>query len=145
MSWDVLLTPAPADAESVDDIPEGPGPEPIAPLSRLLAALREAFPAADLSDPAWGYLQDEEQGWGMELNIGTADPVRSVMLHVRGGDAVSAVLRMAEALGCRAVDCSTGDFLRGEDDDGGWKSFQDYRDRVLLQVSPEGDEPSAAS
>ncbi|WP_150253512.1 hypothetical protein [Nocardiopsis deserti] len=142
MSWDVLLTPAPADAESVDDIPEGPETRSIAPLSRLLATLRGAFPAADLSDPAWGYLQDEEQGWAMELNIGTGDPVRSVMLHVRGGDAVPAILRMAEVLGCRAVDCSTGDFLR--EDGGGWESFQDYRDQVL-QVSPEGDGPSAAS
>ncbi|WP_435107447.1 hypothetical protein [Nocardiopsis synnemataformans] len=143
MSWDVLLTPAPVDAESVDDIPKGTETKSIAPLSRLLATLREAFPAADLSDPAWGYLGDEEQEWTMELNIGTGDPVRGVMLHVRGGDAVPTILRMAEVLGCRAIDCSTGDFLR--EDDGGWESFQDYRDQVLLQVSPEGGGPSAAS
>ncbi len=143
MSWDVLLTPAPADAESVDDIPEGYGTGSIAPLARLLATLREAFPEADLSDPAWGHLRDEEQGWDMELNIGTGDPVTGVMLHVRGGDPVPAILRMAEVLGCRALDCSTGDFLR-EDGDDGWESFQEYRDQVLHRAAPEGTGPSAA-
>ncbi|MFD6953764.1 hypothetical protein A6A08_16305 [Nocardiopsis sp. TSRI0078] len=144
MSWDVLLTPVPVDAESVDDIPEGLETGPIAPLARLLATLRGAFPAADLSDPAWGHLQDEEQGWAMELDIGTRDPVGGVMLHVRGGgDVVPTALRMAEVLGCRAIDCSTGDFLR--EDGAGWESFQDYRDRVLLQASPEKTGPSTAS
>ncbi|MEU1897775.1 hypothetical protein ABZ512_05315 [Nocardiopsis dassonvillei] len=143
MSWDVLLTPAPADAESVDDIPEGPETGSIAPLARLLATLRESFPEADLSDPAWGHLRDEEQGWDMELNIGTGDPVRSVMLHVRGGDPVPVILQMAEVLGCRAVDCSTGDFL-SEDGGDGWESFQEYRDQVLQQTPPEEAGPSTA-
>ena len=143
MSWDVLLTPAPADARSVDDIPEGPGTGSIAPLARLLETLREAFPEADLSDPAWGHLRDEEQGWSVELNIGAEDPVRTVMLHVRGGDAVPAILRMAQVLGCRALDCSSGDFLC-EDGDGGWESFREYRDQVLQQTPPEGTGPSTA-
>ncbi|MCK9868189.1 hypothetical protein MRI28_00705 [Nocardiopsis dassonvillei] len=143
MSWDVLLTSAPAEAKSVDDIPKGEGTGSIAPLPRLLATLREAFPEADLSDPAWGHLRDEEQGWSMELNIGAEDPVRTVMLHVRGGDAVPAILRMAQVLGCRALDCSTGDFLR-EDGGDGWESFREYRDQVLLRAAPEETGPSAA-
>lgn len=92
----------------------------------------------------------------MEIDLGTDDPVDSIMLHVRGagGDALAAVFRIAGALGCRALDCSTGDLVtsgihsadRSGDDSGdhtgdhsGWRAFQEFRDRVPgLLDRPDG-------
>ncbi|HZG02264.1 MAG TPA: hypothetical protein VE546_01590 [Streptomyces sp.] len=130
MSWDVLLLPLPADAASVSDLPDGLSPPPIGGAARVRDALRAAVPGVDLSDPAWGVL--EGPTWSVELNIGAGDPVESVMLHVRGGgdDVLPVIHRMAAALGCRAVDCSEGDFL-AEGDGTGWHAFQEFRDRVL--------------
>src|SRR5690606_41532352 len=53
------------------------------------------------------------------------------ILHVRGSgdDVLPVVLRIAAALGCRAVDYSTAEFLTGAEDVAGWHGFQGYRDR----------------
>ncbi|MFD6099103.1 hypothetical protein ACFVWN_22790 [Nocardiopsis flavescens] len=135
MSWDVLLMPFPADAASPDDLPDGHRLPAVGPVGLVLHRIRAAFPGADLSDPAWGLLRDEEQGWSMELNMGRKDPVESIMLHIRGGgDVVHTALRLAAVLGCRAVDCSDGEFLAEEG--GGWEEFQAYRDQVLGEAGP---------
>jgi len=133
VSWDVLVIPLPEDAASTDDLPDDYTPPPVGPLEEVLARLRRAVPDVDLADPTWGLLAGPS--WSMELGIGSEDPVRSVMLHVHGSgdDVVAVALRIAGALGCRALDCSSGAFLTGAEDTGGWHRFQAYRDRVLGQ------------
>ncbi|MGI5170402.1 hypothetical protein ACQEU3_39235 [Spirillospora sp. CA-253888] len=74
------------------------------------------------------------EAWSIELNIGNDDPLESVMLHVRGGgdDVLAVVLRIAQSLGCRALDISTGEFL-AEGQAEGWHTFRQYRDRMAGQ------------
>lgn len=132
MSWDVLLFPLPDGITSMEAVPDDYEPPPIGTRAEVHAAVLRAEPGADLSDPAWGVLSAES--WSIELNIGRKDPVASVMLHVRGGDdeVLPAVFRLAEALGCRALDCSDGELLAPGDGAGGnWHAFQEYRDRVV--------------
>lgn len=130
MSWDVLLMRSPDDATSVDGLSEDDTP-PIGPVAEVLHRIRTAFPDADLSDPTWGVLEDAEDGWSMELGIGSADPVASIMLHIRGGgDPVTTALRLARLLDCRALDCSDGEFFADDGGGGSWEEFQAYRDQV---------------
>ncbi|ROQ80703.1 hypothetical protein EES39_07595 [Streptomyces sp. ADI92-24] len=129
MSWDVLLLRLPDEITSVQDIPDDYSPPPLGRRRDVLAAVTRAVPAADLSDPAWGELLGPT--WSMELSIGSADRVDTIMLHIRGsGDGVlTTVFRLAEALSCKVLDCSEGDLITpGETS--GWHGFQQYRDRV---------------
>ncbi len=68
----------------------------------------------------------------MELNIGTEDPVDSIMLHIRGGgdDVLTPVFRLAGALRCKVLDCAEGDLITPLETSG-WHRFQQYRDRML--------------
>ncbi|AYG78206.1 hypothetical protein DWB77_00313 [Streptomyces hundungensis] len=129
MSWDVLLLHLPDDVASVQDIPDGFSPHPLGSQRDVLAAVARAAPEADLSDPAWGELCGAT--WSIELNIGADSPVDTVMLHIRGSgdDVLTSVTRLGRALGCKALDCSTGKVLADQEPTG-WHAFQNYRDRV---------------
>ena len=132
MSWDVVIFNAPADATSLDDLPQNYDPPALGPANDVRQRLREAFEAIDLSDPAWGYLAGPT--WGIEFNIGTEDPVLSVMLHVGGSgdDVLPVIAQVVAAVGGRPLDCTTSEFLTGDPTQtAGWHGFQAYRDRVF--------------
>lgn len=127
MSWDVLLLDAPAD-RSMEELTDA-DVRPLGSVAAVHATLRRAWPDLDLSDPTWGRLDR----LAIEVNIGSADPVESVMLHVRGGeDAVPAILELCRAGGWRAVDISTGDWLdTAEDPTEGLRGWRAFRDRAI--------------
>jgi hypothetical protein len=80
----------------------------------------------------------------MELSAGRESIVDSLMLHVRGGgdDAVEAVGAIADALGARALDVSTGRLLSSGDTEG-WRAWQRYRDyAVRARTEPDEDTPA---
>lgn len=129
MSWDVLLLRLPDDLTSVQELPDDHTPDPLGRRRDVLAAVARACPETDLSDPAWGELSGPT--WSIELNIGSDDPVDSIMLRVRGSgdDVLTPVFRLAEALGCKVLDCSEGDLIvPGQTS--AWHAFQQFRDRV---------------
>ncbi|MFZ3494758.1 hypothetical protein ACODT5_16320 [Streptomyces sp. 5.8] len=130
MSWDVLLLRLPDDITSVHEIPAGFAPDPLGRRHDVLEAVTLACPEADLSDPARGELSGPS--WSIELNIGSDDPVDSIMLHVRGsgGDVLTHVFRLAEALRCMVLDCAEGDLIT-PGQTSGWHAFQQFRDRVV--------------
>ncbi|WP_405728682.1 hypothetical protein OG607_27050 [Streptomyces sp. NBC_01537] len=130
MSWDVLLLRLPDDVSSVQEMADDYTPPPLGRRQDVLAAVSQAAPEADLSDPTWGELLGST--WSMELNIGSKDPVDSIMLHIRGSgdDVLTTVFRLAEALSCKVLDCSEGDLITSRQPSG-WHAFQQYRDRVL--------------
>ncbi|WP_431032950.1 hypothetical protein ACQYWQ_06535 [Streptomyces sp. P6-2-1] len=129
MSWDVLVLRPPDGCAALEELPQDATGLPLGPRADVLTALAGAVPDADLSDPAWGVL--EGPGWSIELNIGSDEPVGTVMLHVRGGgdDVLPVVLRIADALGARALDTGDGT-LMGPGDTTGWHAFQEYRDHL---------------
>lgn len=130
MSWDVLLLRLPDDVTSVQELAADYTPDSIGRRDDVLAAVIQAVPDVGISDPAWGELSGPT--WSIELNIGSEDPVESVMFHIRGSgdDVLTPVLRLAEALRCKALDCAEGDLITpGQTSD--WHAFQQFRDRVV--------------
>ncbi|MYQ74486.1 hypothetical protein GTY78_26220 [Streptomyces sp. SID4934] len=129
MSWDVLLVRLPDEVTSVSQMAHDYQPTPLGPRHDVLATVAGVLPGADLSDPAWGVLSGPT--WSVELSIGAADPVDSMMLHIRGaGDEVlTPVFELAGALGCKVFDCSAGDLIT-PGGTSGWHGFQRFRDRV---------------
>jgi hypothetical protein len=135
VSWDVLVLDAPASATSVVQIPGDFTLPPLGTASLVRQRLRESLRDVDLSDPAWGHVVGRT--WSVEINIGSDDPVDSIMLHVRGsGDDVLAVIaQIVVAVGGRALDISTGDFLTDDPaQTAGWHSFQRFRDEVVRDI-----------
>ncbi|WP_370416396.1 hypothetical protein [Streptomyces fradiae] len=130
MSWDVILLRLPDDVTSVQEIPADYAPDPLGRRDDVLAAVAQAVPDADLSDPAWGEMSSPTSS--IELNVGSEDPVDTVMLHIRGsGDRVlTPVLRLAAALRCEALDCAEGELIT-PGQTSGWHVFQQFRDRVM--------------
>jgi hypothetical protein len=130
MSQDVLLFRPPDDIASVQQLPDAYASAPLGRRDDVLAAISCAVPEADLSDPAWGEILGP--AWSMELNIGSDDPVDSVMLHIRGSgdDVLTAVFRLAETLRCKVLDCAEGD-LNTPRQTSGWHAFQQYRGHAL--------------
>ncbi|MFG3497917.1 hypothetical protein [Streptomyces sp. NPDC047928] len=130
MSWDVILLRLPDNVTSVQEIPADCTPDPLGRRHDVLTAVTQAVPDVDLSDPTWGELFGPT--WCMDVNIGSEDPVDSVMLHIRGSgdDVLTPVLRLAEALRCKALDCAEGDLI-APGKTSGWHAFQQFRDRVV--------------
>ncbi|MEU6541549.1 hypothetical protein [Streptomyces sp. NPDC047000] len=130
MSWDVLLLRLPGDVTSMHELPDGCSPEPLGRQYDVLAAVTQALPEVDLSDPTWGDLSGPT--WSIELNIGSEDPVDSIMLHIRGSgdDALAPVFRLAEALRCKVLDLAEGELIN-PGHMSGWHTFQQFRDRVI--------------
>src|SRR5215470_11856290 len=106
MSWDALLFRLPDGVTSVHEIPADQTPDPLGRRHDILTALTQAVPEADLSDPTWGELSGPT--WSIGLNIGSEDPVDSIMLHIRGSgdDVLTPVFRLAESLRCKVLDCA---------------------------------------
>lgn len=130
MSWDISLFNAPPGI-TIEEIPRDYEPSPLGSRAKVLGRLQTAFADLDLSDPTWGFLN--RQSWSIEFNIGGEDPVESIMLHVRGGgDVVQVVRETAHVLGCRAFDCSSGEFIEDGGRDG-WADFQGFRESLVGQ------------
>src|SRR5262245_7473078 len=131
MSWDVFFVKLPDGVRSVYDAPKDYHPPPLGPRAELIAALRKLLGDADFSDPSWG--QYLAEGFSIEFNMG-GDPVDSLMLHVRGGEAAFGCVReIARALGTPAIDCSTGELIDFDapDADASFRRWRGYRDRVI--------------
>lgn len=131
MSWDVVLFNAPADAAGVADLTDDSEMPPLGPLADVVAKLQHAFDGLDLSDPVAGDSVYGD-GWVIEVGIlGDEDPVDVVSLRIvgHGAGAPDAVRHAARVLGCRALDCSTGEFIENGGDHA-WTEFQAYHDKV---------------
>jgi len=120
--------------QSVADIPKDFRPSALGPRGELIAAILEVFPHANFTDPAGGVV--DEADFSIEFNMGDRTEVRSIVLHIRGGDsAASAVERLLSHLGRRALDTGTGElFQGGSQSTKGIRRWRAYRDRIV-----EGD------
>ena len=137
MSWDVVIMDF-GDYACVEDIPQDYQPEPIGPRAQVEQCISHLYPAADFSDPPHGRLSTE--AGSVEFFFGEDDPVKSVVLSIRGGDDLVAVVHaVAEVLGCRAYDCSSGDFLVPGQPATGFAEWRAYRDQVLRQDKPDNE------
>jgi hypothetical protein len=132
MSWDVLFQDLPPGIRAIDEIPSDFRPGPLCTRAELVAAIRVAAPAAVFSGPWFAVL--DADGFSIEVSAGDADPVRSVMLHVRGAEGALPVIRaLSAALGRTAIDCSAGELMDFESQDvgEGYEAWRAYRDQIV--------------
>jgi hypothetical protein len=132
MSWDVMifnLRGAPPPPPELDESHT----QPLGPAADVRREISAALPGVDWSDPTWGLYSGPGNELSIEFNVGKDEPVRDMMLHVRGsGDALSAIMAVVRPRGWAALDCTTGEFLDpNHPSDAGWRHFQDFRDKVV--------------
>jgi hypothetical protein len=138
MSWDVMVFNFDGSPpRDFDELPESHKPDPLGPACNVREAISKQLSDVDWSDCTWGIFEGD--GFSIEFNTGTDDPIDSIMLHVRGGgDAITAMLRFAIPNKWSLLDCSTGDFIDPENpSQEGWQGFQDYRDKVVEKCRDE--------
>ncbi len=131
MSWDVMIfntrgkTPP-----SIEEFQESDC-ESFGAAAAVRQGISMILPGIDWSDPTWGIYDGD--GFSIEFNVGSEDPIESIMLHVRGGgDAISAITSFARPLGWTALDCTTGELLDLDNPSQvGWENFQAFRDKVI--------------
>jgi hypothetical protein len=83
------------------------GPDPLGRRDEIIALLSDRIQGVDFSDPSWGRYRGPD--FSIEFNLGREPIVRSIMLHVRGGEGALGVVRaVSEALVCPAIDTTLG-------------------------------------
>ena len=120
-----------AEVKSEDYLPLG-APEAVR------AAIGSAFPSAEWSNPSWAlYLGP---GFEIEFSLHGMEPAGSVLLHVHGaGDPIASLLRLTEANGWLAVDCSTGEFIDPKNPSyEGWEGFKSLVEGIERRSKEEG-------
>lgn len=138
MSWDVFLVGFPDGVTSVEQLQADFRESPVGPAAEVVERLRTACAVEfGSADSTYGALEGDT--WSIEVSVGRDDPVKGVMLFVRGaGDQVLAVIHhIAKTLGCVAIDCSSGEILR-QGSAGSWHDFQQWRDRAIGPTANRG-------
>ncbi len=81
---------------------------PLGSLKDVSAAVRAAFPLAEWSNPTWAvYLHGDFQ-----IEFSLDDVEFGMILHVHGpGNPIPSLLKLTEANGWLAIDCSSGKFI----------------------------------
>jgi hypothetical protein len=112
MSWDVYAVRAPAHLRRLEDLPDG-SPPLVGQANDLVAAIREAAPHVDSTDPTWLLLEGSDHS--VEVSLGKFDKVHSITFYINGGDgAVGVVLDLCRRLGVTPYDTETGDKLKAD-------------------------------
>lgn len=127
MSWDIFVQRLPEGVISVGEIPSDFSPGPLGDRGEIVAAIERLFPDIDFTDPEWGII--ERDGYSIEVNISSRDPVQSFALHVRGdAKAAPAVTSLLDELGFRALDpqSPTGIF-EADGAAGSMQTWDEYR------------------
>lgn len=135
MSWDIFVQDLPTNAQSVRDIPDDFEPRPLGSRAEVVRRIHEVVPSANFSDPSWGTFNGP--GFSVEFNVGDADEVDAIALHVRGGDpAAGFVADLLVRCGWRALDtASESGFFDPANVVESIRRWRAYRDQVLNSES----------
>jgi hypothetical protein len=130
MGWQVMLGKFPSEAKNVSEVQT-----PLGLLGRretVLSKIERAFPNVRDIEPERAEIDSDD--FLLELWFGTNDPTDHVIVTLRGSDrAVEAVCRLAELLGTRIYDISSGKIFEASEGEGlgrGFKSFKAWAARV---------------
>ncbi len=83
---------------------------PLGDLKDVSAAIRAALPSAEWSNPTWAVYDGPD--FSIEIDIDGVESGNTIVLHVRGpGNAAASLLKLTEANGWLAIDCSSGKFI----------------------------------
>ncbi len=131
MSWDVLFCAANESPPRLAQMPTDWCGDILGTDAEIRQIISSCFPDTDWSDPTWGRLATD--GFSFEFNVGNNDRNTGMMVRVSGhGEAVAAILLLAQRAGWFALDVSQGEWLHHcENANAGWQQFQEFRDRVV--------------
>jgi hypothetical protein len=131
VSWDIFVQDLPADAKTLDKIPDDFRPASLMARSTLIERIKEVAPEADFGDPTWGRI--EGPSFSIEVNLGGKDPVESFAFHVRSGDMAAGIVSdILDHLGLRALDPgSDSGFFDRDGAVASLTAWRAYRDHVL--------------
>ncbi len=110
MTWDVLLLRLPEGTASLRELPADFAPHPLGPREQVARALSDALPALEPLGTFLAVVREDD--FVVELELGPAEVLDHVLVHILGSDAAYGVLRTsATALGASAVDCESDEVL----------------------------------
>ena len=111
MSWDVLLQKFPQEVRQPQDLPDNYVAPAIGSRAEVASALRKLFRNVESAGDSSVTVQNSS--FAMEIVLGDQERCSQLLLHVHseGPGATKAILRIAERLGLRAIDCSTSKFI----------------------------------
>ena len=135
MSWDLLVYDFQGDPPPVEDWDADDGVAPLGSPKEVRARIDAQIAGVDWSDPTHGIFEGD--GFTIEFALGSEKVLETFMLHVRGGgEAVAALLQIAEPNRWSLYDCSTDEWIDPKDpSNAGWEDFQAFRDRAFGNAS----------
>ena len=107
----MYLQKFPHEARQPQDIPDNYVAPAIGSRAEVALALRKLFRDGESANDSCVTVQNSS--FAMEIILGDEEPCSQLLLHVHsdGQGARKAILRIAERLGLRAIDCSTSKFI----------------------------------
>jgi hypothetical protein len=109
MSWDVALVKIRGDFRPIGQVDRGDY-IPLDDIATVRKAISSALPSAKWSNLTWAVYQGP--GFEIEFSLDGVESANTVILHIHGsGDPVPSLLRLTQANGWLAVDCSSGEFI----------------------------------
>ena len=131
MSYDIYVVKFQQTYANMDEVPADAKNLPLGEPANVRAAISAVFPETDWNDPAWG-VWDSRLG-GIEFSVGAEDPVNSLALHVRAGEAVMAgIVKLLRDNGWHGMDGESPEFIENRPDTGdGLRAWQAFREQVM--------------
>lgn len=131
MSWDIHIVKSAYEGEPPEQIleDEARNAAPFGSPDEVRRGILQVVSGVDFShDATYGVLSCDS--WSMEFNLGSADPVGSLMLHIRGSDeSFLPTLRVVcEQFRAHAYDTSLGRFIDFDCDPAA--GFREWRESV---------------
>lgn len=123
---------APAETEHVEDLPSDWEPPTLGTASEIREVLAEQLPGILFDADGRGVYEGPGFHIGIPLPANSSEAIQMAALSIHGGGAApSAALAVTQALGARAIDTGSGDWLTAETAAESFNAWQAYRDRVV--------------
>jgi hypothetical protein len=109
MSWDIFAQDLPADANSIEDIPENFKPKPIGARADVIARILQVSPEVKF-EPDFAHAHLEGDGFSLEISILDHDPCEGVTFRVWGGGqtVINLIADILDNLKLRALQAGDG-------------------------------------
>ena len=125
MSWDVVIMnfgkKRPSSPEEIWETPT----RPLGTAAQVRKRISQALPEVKWEGPNWGVYTDGKD-LSLEFSVEGKSKIEEVIVHARGGgDAIGALLKIANANGWSLLDTSTSELIDPEHPSAeGWEGFQ---------------------
>ena len=128
MSWDVAIVKIRGEFRPIEEVDDADYTA-LGSRASVVEAIRAAFPTAEWSDDET-FAGFDGGEFSIEFDLESLEEGNTVVLFVHGnGDPIPSILKLTEANGWLAVDCSTSEFIDPADPSyEGWEGYQELRD-----------------